>query len=300
MYSRAFQLSKLANVQEKITERRVIFFKSAFGIKTARKYAEKAKSQMFSKYLFLKSRPEESEINTIDKYFEPYIVVDGIYSIDFSKDWSHSIKVDEEMQKLKVSNKNFEPEFLDDRVDLPYKILNLQGVGRFFHEERKRMVFDDKWKEVRLDLLPYLPFEENEQEFLNESVNQQLTNDLRAEKEVEILKSKILKRPTDASIIHKELFNVNERALVFKPMYKITATHINTQKKATFLIDGVNGKISLDHKEKLTSLTKEGIKELGSKIFSGLKKQSKKAYDFVKETGKQLIAKKNESTTKTK
>ena len=285
MYSRAFQLSKLANVQEKIAERRVIFFKSAFGIKTARKYAEKAKSQMFSKYLFLKSKPEESEINTIDKYFEPYIVVDGIYSIDFSQDWSHSIKVDEDMQKLKVSNKNFEPEFLDDRVDLPYKILNLQGVGRFFHEERKRMVFDEKWNDVRLDLLPYLPFEEEKQEILNEAVTKQLTNDLIAEKEVEILKSKIFKRPTDVSIIHKELFSITERALVFKPMYKVTATHIKKQKKITFQIDGVNGKISSDQNEKLTLATKEGLSEIGSKIFSILKNQSKKVYNFVKKTG---------------
>ncbi|MEJ2280565.1 MAG: hypothetical protein P8X97_01385 [Candidatus Bathyarchaeota archaeon] len=189
------------------------------------------------------------------------------------------------MQKLKVSNKNFEPEFLDDRVDLPYKILNLQGVGRFFHEERKRMVFDEKWNDVRLDLLPYLPFEEEKQEILNEAVTKQLTNDLIAEKEVEILKSKIFKRPTDVSIIHKELFSVTERALVFKPMYKVTATHIKKQKKVTFQIDGVNGKISSDQNEKLTLATKEGLSEIGSKIFSILKNQSKKVYNFVKKTG---------------
>ena len=293
-------MSKLVNVQEKVVERKVIFFKSAFGIKTVRKYAEKAKSHMFSKYFFLKSKPEESEINTIDKYFEPYIVVDGIYSVDFSKDWSHSVKVDEEMQKLKINNKNFEPEILDNRVDLPYKMLDLEGVGRFFHEERKRMVFDEKWNKVRLDLLPFLPFEEDTQEILNDSINQQLTNDLKAEKEVEILKSKIFKRPTDVSIIHKELFKVTERALVFKPMYKITVTHIKTQKKVTFLIDGVNGKISSGQKEKLTLATKEGIHELGSKMVYILKNQSEKVYNFVKKTGKQLTAKKDDSSTKTK
>lgn len=299
IYNGAFRLSKLITVQEKVVERKVIFFKSAFGIKTIRKYAEKAKSQMFSKYFFLKSNPEESEINTIDKYFEPYIVVDGIYNIDFSKDWSHSIKVNEEMQKLKINNKNFEPE-LDSRIDLPYKILNLQGVGRFFHEERKRMVFDEKWNAVRLDLLPFLPFEEDTQEILYEAVNEQLTNDLRAEKEVEILKSKIFKRPKDISRIHNELFKVTERALVFKPMYKITATHIKTQKKVTFKIDGVNGKISSDNKEKLMLTTKEEIKEVGSKMFSILKAQSEKVYNFIRKTGKQLTAKKESSSTKNK
>ena len=245
---KASLLSKTISIQEKIVQRKVIFFKPAFGIKTIRKCAEKAKNQMFSKYFFLKSKPEESQINTIDKYFEPYIVIDGKYSIGYSKNWDHSIKVDEEMQKLKISNKNFEPKFLKNRIELPYKILELQGTGRFYHEDRKRIVFDQQWNEVRLDILPYLPFEEETQEILNETINQQLTKNLKAEKEVEILKSKIFKRPNQTSKIHNELFKVTERALVFKPMYKVTATHTKTQKKVTFQIDGVNGKIVSDRK----------------------------------------------------
>ena len=291
-------MSKLISVQEKVVERKVIFFKSAFEIKTIRKSAEKAKSQMFSKYIFLKSKPEESEINTIDKYFEPYIVVDGVYSIDFSKEWSHSIKVDEEMQILKISNKNFEPNFLDNRIDLPYKLLELEGTGRFYHEERKRIVFDEKWNEVRLDLLPYLPFEEDVQEILSESVNHQLNEDLNVAKEVEILKNKIFNRPPDFSIIHKERFNVSERALVFKPMYRVTATHTQTQKKVTFVIDGVNGKISSENKEKTSGGPTEGFKEIGLNIGSTIKNQTQKVYSLIKKTGKRLSSKNGNDSSK--
>jgi len=281
-------LSKTINIQKKIVERKVIFFKPAFGTKTIRKFAEKAKNQMFTKYFFLKSKPEESIINTIDKYFEPYIVIDGKYRIDYSKNWNHSIKVDEEMQKLKISNKNFEPKFLKNRIELPYKILELQGTGRFYHEDRKRIVFDQQWNEVRLDILPYLPFEEETQEILNETVDQQLTKDLKAEKEVEILKSKIFKRPNQTSKIHNELFKVTERALVFKPMYKVITTHTKTQKKATFQIDGVNGKITSDRKEKLNLPTKQGLKEIGSKLYSKSKNKAEKFYNFLKKTEDRL------------
>jgi len=291
-------LSKLISVQEKVVERKVIFFKSAFEIKTIRKIAEKAKSQMFSKYFFLKSNPEESEINTIDKYFEPYIVVDGVYSIDFSKEWSHSIKVDEEMQILKISNKNFEPNFLDNRIDLPYKLLELEGTGRFYHEERKRIVFDEKWNEVRLDLLPYLPFEEDVQESLNESINHQLNEDLNAAKEVKILKNQIFNRPTDFSIIHKERFNVSERALVFKPMYRVTATHNKTQKKVTFVIDGVNGKIFSENKEKTSGVPTEGFKKIGLNIVSSIKNQTQKVYSLIKKSGKRLSSKNGNDPSK--
>lgn len=284
-------MSKTITVQEKIVKRKVIFFKPAFDITTIRNCAEKAKNQMFTKYFFLKSKSEESKINTIDKYFEPYVVIDGKYNIEYSKNWNSSIKVDEEMQRLKISNKNFEPKFLKNRMEHHYKLLKLQGIGRYYHEKRKRIVFDQQWNEVRLDLLPYLPFEEETREIINETVHQQLTKDLKAEKEVEILKSKIFKRPNAILKIHNELFKVTERALVFKPMYKVIATHNKTQKKVTFQIDGVNGKIVSNQKEKLNLPTKEDIKEIGLTLYFTLKSKAKKIYNSLKKTGKWIYLK---------
>jgi len=102
-------LTKTITIPETIVQRKVIVFKPSFGIKAVRKIAEKTKNQMFKKYLFLKSKPEETRIDSIDKYFEQYIVIDGKYIVDYSKNWNNLIQVDEEMQKLKISNKYFEP-----------------------------------------------------------------------------------------------------------------------------------------------------------------------------------------------
>jgi hypothetical protein len=279
-------LLKTGNIQEKIAQRKIIFFKPAFDFKSIRKLAEKAKNQMFTKFFVFKTNPEESIINTIDKFFEPYIVIDGHYVIEYSMDWNHSIKVNEEMQKLKISNKNFEPKLFKKDNELPYKILELEGTGRFFHEERKRLVFDQQWKKVRLDILPYLPFEEEANEILNETDNKQLLQDLKAEKEVEILKSIIFKRPQQTKKIHHELFSVTERALVFKPMYKITATHTKTKKEITFQIDGVNGKIVSTKSEKRYLQMKNNLKEIGSKVYSISKNNTKKLYTFLKKAEK--------------
>ena len=279
---------KTANIQEKIVQRKIIFFKPAFDFKAIRKLAEKAKNQMFTKFFVFKSNPDESIINTIDKYFEPYIVIDGHYVVEYSIDWNHSIKVNEEMQKLKISNKNFEPKFVKKDNELPHKILELEGTGRFFHEERKRLVFDQQWNKVRLDILPYLPFEEETYEILNETDNKQLLKDLKAEKEVEILKSMIFKRPQQTKKIHHELFSVTERALVFKPMYKITATHSKTKKEVTFQIDGVNGKIVSITNKKIHLQMKSDLKEIGSKIYLSSKNNTKKLYTFLKKTEKRL------------
>ena len=284
----AYILSKEISIQENIVQRKVIFFKSSFEIKTIRNRAEKIKNQMFKKYFFIKTKPEESKINTIDKYFEPYIVIDGKYSIDYSKNWKYQIKVDEEMQILKINNKNFEPNFLKNHPERSYKILELQGIGRYYHEERKRIIFDQKWNEVRLDILPYLPFEEEKQIIPNNTLNQQLTKDLEAKKEVQILKSKIHQRPDHISKIYNESLKISERALVFKPMYKITATHIKTQKKVTFQIDGVNGKIISQRKEKIYPQVKKDLKDIGLKIYSKSKTKTHQLLNYLKKSQKRV------------
>jgi hypothetical protein len=277
----AIPLSETIIIPETIVQRKIIVFKPAVGINAVRKIANKAKNQMFTKYLFLKSKPEETKIDTIDRYFKPYVVIDGKYFIDYSKTWNYSIKVDEEMQKLKISNKNFEPKLLENHLELPYKTLELNGTGRFYHESRLRMIFDKEWNEVGLEQLPYLSFEEDPQEILDHADHQLVEKEFTSEKEVEILRSKIFKRPLDVLELHDEIFRVTERALIFKPMYKVIVSHTKTQKKATFLIDGGNGKITFNQKEKLKPPTKV-LKETGLELYTILKKYAKKSYNFLK------------------
>ncbi len=278
-------LSETFTFPEIIIERKVIVFKPAFGIKTIRDIAEKTKNQMFKKYLFLKSKQEESKIDTIDKYFEEYIVIDGKYVIDYSKNWNYSIQVDEEMQKLKISNKYFEPELSKKHLESPYKTLKLKGTGRFYHESRLRMIFDQQWNEVGLERLPYLPFEEDPQEFLDETDNQPKEKDFTAEKEVDILKAKIFKRPGNILKIHSEILKVTERALIFKPMYKVTVSNNKTQNKVTFHIDGGNGKITINQKEEPNTSIKV-LKDIVSEIYTISKDKAQKIYDGLKKTSK--------------
>jgi hypothetical protein len=274
-------LTKTITIPETIVQRKVIVFKPSFGIKAVRKIAEKTKNQMFKKYLFLKSKPEETKIDSIDKYFEQYIVIDGKYIVDYSKNWNHLIQVDEEMQKLKISNKYFEPKLSKNHLELPYKILELKGTGRFYHESRLRIIFDQKWNEVGLERLPYLPFEEEPQELLEETENQPQEKEFTAEKEVDILKGKIFKRPSDTLKIYSEIFKVTERALIFKPMYKVRTSHTKTQKKVTFLIDGGNGKITLNQKEEPNTSIKVP-KDIVSEVYTMSKDKAQKIYDILK------------------
>ena len=268
-------LSDTILVPETIIQRKVIVFKPSVGIKAVRNIANKGKDQIFTRYHIIKSKPEDTKIDTIDRFFEKYVVVDGKYIVEYSKKWSHSINVDETLQKLKIGNKNFEPKASNNNLEIPYNALMLRGIGHFYKESRRRMIFDEEWNEVGIEQLPYLSFEEDPQEILDHSDAQVAKEDLTGGKEVEILRSKIFKHPTDVLKIYDESFKVTERAIIFKPMYKVCVSHLKTEKKASFLIDGSNGKIKSSQISNMKPSTKV-LKDFAAEAYAMLKIRTEK------------------------
>jgi len=239
-------LSETAIVPEKIVERKIIVFKSRLDLNAIRLTAEKMKTELFTKFMFLKRNPKEIRIVSIDKYYEPYIVVDGEYTIEYSKNWVHTIEVDETMQEITLFGKTFRPELLKNHPVVPCKVIKLTGEGRFRHENKANIIFDRLWREVGVEQLPYVPFEEQPEKILKKFGKKFGNMEIPDEKEIEILRSRIVQRPPDIAYVHKELFMIPERAVIYKPMYKITLQNIKTGEEATMIIDAITGRI---HKE---------------------------------------------------
>jgi hypothetical protein len=254
-------LSERNSVPEKVVERKVIVYKSCVDPKEVRATAEKTKTMLFRKLVFMKPKPEEIQIVSIDKYFEPYVVVDGEYSIDYSQNWSHNIQVDETMQDLTFFGEKIAPVSLKDHLATPCKIVTLAGVGRFKREAKARLIFDCQWREVGLEELPFVPFEEQPEKILDTVDQNPESASMSDGKEVEILKSMLVQRPSEILSIHKELFNVFDRALIYKPMYKVTFKNIKTKKEATLLIDAITGKTKTGLKQDAAPPEKETVKE---------------------------------------
>ena len=235
-------MSETATVPEKIVERKIIVFKSRLDLNAIRLTAEKMKTDLFTKFMFLKPKPKGIRIVSIDKYYEPYIVVDGEYTIDYSKECVHTIEVNETMQEITLFGKTFRPEPLKNHPEIPCKVIKLTGVGRFRHENKAHIIFDMWWREVGLEQLPYVPFEEQPEKILKKLGKKFGNVEIPAEKEIEILRSRIVQRPPNIAHVHKELFMVSERAVIYKPMYKLTFQNIKTGEEATVIIDAVTGR----------------------------------------------------------
>jgi hypothetical protein len=254
-------LSKNIAIPEEIAERKIIVYKSRIDIKAVRATAEKMKVQLFRKLVFMKPKPEEVQIVSISKYFEPYVVVDGEYSIDYSKNWVHNIQVDETMQELTIFGEKVRPKSLKGHLGIPCKILQLNGVGRFKREVKAHIIFDKQWREVGLEQLPFLPFEEQPEKILS-NLDQEFGNaEMPTKKEVEVLKSRIVQRPPEILYIHSELFKVSECAVIYKPMYKITVRNVKTKKEATMIIDAITGKTTSGMQHTPTCREKKSTRE---------------------------------------
>lgn len=244
---------KNIDVPEKVIERKIIVYKPRVNIQQIRSIAENMKTQIFRKFIFVKPKPEEVHIVSIDKYFEPYVFVDGEYSITYSKKWVQNIKVDETMQELTIYGENVAPKSLKKHLKIPCKILQLKGIGRFKFEKKSNIIFDKNWQEVGVEKLPFLPFEEQPERILANFDRNYGNIRMTDEKEVDILKSRLIKRPSDILTIHHELFKVAERAEIFKPMYKVVVKNFKSQKELILSIDAITGKTNTVLPKKLDS-----------------------------------------------
>jgi hypothetical protein len=115
-------------------------------------------------------------------------------------------------------------------------------MGKVVSNARRRLTSSLTSSGVRLGLNSFLPFEEQPEKILSKLDQEFVDGDMATEKDVEILKSRIVQRPSEILCIHKELFKVSERAVIYKPMYQVAVRNVKTKKEAKLIIDAITGK----------------------------------------------------------
>ena len=227
--------------RSKIVNRKIIVLKSRLDPTMARLLGEKVKGKFFARLRFLKPKPEDIRLISVDKYYEPYIVVGGKYAVDYCKRRVYAIKVHEEMREIVITRKKFKPEPLSP--ERPSRVIKLEGEGHFHYENATYFVLDRMGREVAPEQIPFAPSEEQDLQ-RSAGVGIKLENvGISREEEIDFLRSRIVNRPSGVEVT-KEIFEVNERALVCSPMYRLTFQNVKTGKRVTLKIDGITGKIT--------------------------------------------------------
>jgi hypothetical protein len=227
---------------QKIVDTRTIILKFRFDSNKVRLQGDKLKTSFFVRFGFLKPKPKDVLLVAFSKYCEPYIVIGGKYFIDYCKKHNYALKVEDRTQAIFIDGKKMKPEpmSLEDKA----KAIKLVGEEHSHYENETYVILDRMLQEVSSDNLFFAPFE-------NEFENQPAVDfDLRKlqiflEEEITFPRSRVAKRPADVAEIIREFFEINERAIIYSPVYELTYKNIKNGKNVTALINGVTGGVIL-------------------------------------------------------
>ena len=235
-------MTEVQEVPKSIAKRKVIVFRSRVDPTTAKLTAEKMRNKLFVKR-FSKPKPEEIQVVSVDRYYEPYVLVDAKYSVDYYKTKVFTLDVNSETEEVRILGETFKPETVDDSAGEIRKIIKLEAQECSSYEDRAYIVLDKTGCELPVDQVPSAPSEDHPNKVLKEVGKKAGKVKFSPRKGVKMIKARIVKRRPEADMIENELFQVSEHAVIYNPIYEITFQNVKTGEEKSIRIDGVTAKI---------------------------------------------------------
>ena len=133
-----------------------------------------------------------------------------------------------------------EPMSLEDKA----KVIKLVGEEHSHYENETYVILDRMLQEVSSDNLFFAPFE-NEFETQPTAEFDLRKPQISIEEEITFLRSRVAKRPVDVAEIIREKFEINERTIIYSPVYELTYKNMKNGKNVTALINGITGGVVL-------------------------------------------------------
>lgn len=223
----------------KIAEKKTLILQSRLDDCWINSRGEALKRSLVPKHRLFGPRTEDVSFLSSSKYYEPYIILGGKYSIDYCKRHVYAIEVNDETQKMNFGGEVFKCENSLSQIS---KTLKIAGEEHLHYENETYIVLDRFMMEVSPERFPLAPFESR----LENSKESEL--DLRRakmslESEIDFLRSRIAKRPDDVSEIIRENFEITQRLQVYRPFYELAFQNIKNGKLCTTVMDGITGEM---------------------------------------------------------
>lgn len=224
---------------EKLAERKIIVYKTLIDPTVIKLATEKVKDRLFVKFGFLKPNPDQIQQVSFEKDYEAFVIVDGKYTIDYYRRRIYTVRVDEKAQEVILFNHTFKPEVSSEP---PGKVVRIEGEERLVNQAKAYLVLSADGREVSPKRIPSAPSEEQSKKLLAE-IESTKKLEILPNEEIDIIRSKIVKRPPEIKRIVYELFEVSDRAVIYTPIYKVRFQNVKTGEVKTVKFDGVTAKL---------------------------------------------------------
>lgn len=238
-------LTSVTQIPENIAQMKVIVYKSRVDAVTLKQKAEEMKNELFIKR-FSKPKTEDIHVVSVDKNYEPYILVDAKYRIDYYAKKTYTIEITEHIEEVKILGESFKPQAEPIPGSEPqqfHNVISLEGQELFSTEDKVYLILDKNGKEISPDQVPIAPSEESPKKILKQFKKNTEKTSVSTQEVIELAKSRLIRRPADMGSINNELFQVTEHAIIYSPVYKITFRNIKTKEEKSVSIDGITAEI---------------------------------------------------------
>ena len=230
---------KIEVIPQKMVDAKTVVLKTRFDSNVARLQAESLKRNFFAKLWFFKPEAEEIQLVGYEKYYEPYIVIAGRYSLDYCKKHTFSIKVEKTTREVFIDGRKFEPVASESGENLDHMI-QLEGEEQAHYERETFFVFDRLRREISAESFSFAPYEIQMEGAVDVNLNLRKIS-ISPNEIIDLLRSKIAKRPPDLVNIIRENFEIRENMIVYRPFFEFTFINEKTKEYVTLQVDAVSG-----------------------------------------------------------
>lgn len=224
---------------------KVIVYKSRVDPTMLKQKAEEMKNELFIKR-FSKPKPEDIHVVSVDKHYEPYVLVDARYRIEYFTKKTYAVEIAEKAKEVKILGESFKPQVVAIPGTEPEqfrKIISLEGQEWSFYEDKVYFILDKNGKEISPDKVPIAPSEDNPRKLLKEFKKKTEKVKISNREVISMTKTKLIKKPSDVDTIDTEIFQITEHAIIYNPIYVITFRNMKNKEEKTVNIDGVTAEI---------------------------------------------------------
>jgi hypothetical protein len=236
-------LAKEEKMKERIKKRELIVHKVAFDLEATRNIVEKDKAKFFAKLGIFKPRHEKIECESVQLFYEPFIVAKANYFLDYYKKKTYTIRIDEDASEVIVFGQTLKPKTVKEGIlKRPHKSIAFDAQERVIHRVTTRMALNRTGREINPTGLPAGPTESEPKQTLEKESDR--TRDLQISPDtiLDKIRKRTAKRPLDVGKIAEEAFEVTEYAVVCTPIYEARCQRLKTGEIRILPISGVTGK----------------------------------------------------------